>query len=313
MNLHFLLERCYYFLLFPAFLVMGSIWNPSTDPLPPLQPAECGYEVLDKQLYHNSTGGIVLQLEVGGYSFSSYSKQFIQSTATGSNFGLPVMQLAFTNYTSQTGLLVSYNTQTCTTGAVEGNSPFPGYNFYQEEIMQLYNSGIQISFEYVEKPVYGVCLQYSAIVPWFNPSLPRDLVYTLVFQNSTGYLVEYSLVGTEYCCFGTNFYCPNSGNCSDGSVPQLTYASTNQTQYNYAIFTEESWSQGFFSQDCPFTTSQSSCNNEDDDSEKQAYLSSLIAVTVMLGLLLIALVWVFIILPKFFKEKPEDQKQLTTV
>lgn len=44
-----------------------------------------------------------------------------------------------------------------------------------------------------------------------DPSLPRDLTYTLTFQNSTGYLLIYALAGTEYCCPGADIYCPNEG------------------------------------------------------------------------------------------------------
>ena len=309
----------FYVILIILFLVQveGELWNITTDPLPPLQPAECGYESFNSQVYHDTEGNIVLDIQVSGYSFSSLSNQFIQAVTTGSNFGIPVYQLAFTNYTSQQGLLVAYNTQTCSYGEVEGNSPFPGYNYYQNEILSLYYSGIPIQFEYIEEPVYGLCLKYSAPVPWNNPDLPRNITYTVIFQNSTGYLISYSLIGTEYCCFGTNLYCPNSGNCSDGTIPQLTFAQTNQTLYGYQIFNASSWPTGFFSEDCPFSVVPD-CSNDDDDSAtedlKRSYFLGLICVSVILGAFLLFVGYLVIIKPTFIVRLftiPEDTKKLS--
>ncbi len=78
------------------------------------------------------------------------------------------------------------------------------------------------------------------------------LIYFVDFFS--GYLLIYSLIGTEYCCPGINLYCPNSGNCDDGSVPLLTQANTTQYYSAYQIYTNTSWADGFFGAYCPFTT-----------------------------------------------------------
>lgn len=95
------------------FLVTGALWNATTDPLPPLQPPECGYNTFTYGISKDSQGNIVADYEVNGYYFSSLAYQFIETTATGSNYGVPVFQLSFTNYT--------YSTQSCSYQEVEGN------------------------------------------------------------------------------------------------------------------------------------------------------------------------------------------------
>jgi hypothetical protein len=298
-------------LLLVSFCVVVSadLWNITTDPLPPLQPQECGYQTYNSQIYTNSSGDIVLNVQLPGYIFSSYAYQFQQATATGDNAGVPIYQLAFTNYTSQMGLLVEYNSQECLESGVEGGSAFPGYAYYQNMIVDLYDQGIPIDFEYVTEPVYGLCLKYSAEVPWNNPALPRNITYTTVFQNSTGYLITYSLVGTEYCCYDTkNLYCPNAGLCTDGSSPGLTYAATNQSISGYQLFTKDSWPPGFFSQYCPFSSvspDSSSCTTTDDQVMENYKISTIVFAT-LFGVLLFVLIGITFIYPFMQKRMRKD-------
>jgi hypothetical protein len=276
-------------------LVQGKQWNITTDPLPPLQPKECGYETYNNQVYYDVNGKVVLSLQVAGFTFMSYLNQVSQSQAAGNNFGIPIMQFAYSNFTAGTTFLAGYNAQNCTEGEVEGYEPYPGYDYYQSELVALYELGVPIEFVVVILPEYGLCLRYSAVLPWDNPSLPRYLTYTLTFQNSTGYLIEYDLIGTEYCCYDTiTLYCPNKGLCYDGSTPQLTYAQTNQSLSNYQIYNESKWSPGFFGNYCPFSSSTSTVTvtSGDDDNSNQvitSYMIALSVITIVLGGALIAM------------------------
>ena len=264
------------------FNTQAKTWNPATDPYPPVQPMEVGMQTYNTQLYYLvNSGDVLFNLKISGYQFESYANQVIVALATGENAYInpaaPLMQYSWNNFTSGQNLLAQYNTQTCLYGDVEGGSSYPGYNFYTSYIGYLYSINVTITFEYITLPEYGTCLKYTAPVPWNNPALPRDMVYTLIFQNSTGYLLQYNLVGTEYCC--ANAFCPNEGLCSDGSQPQLTYAMTNQTLYGYQVFSEASWPAGFFDPYCPFPQASTNDNNSN------SHLKTGEAFAILLGLL----------------------------
>lgn len=242
----------------------AELWNATTDPLPPPQPAEVGMQTLQTQSYtYANNGSVFFDLTVSGYQFSSYANQIIIAFSAGQNAGsppAPLMQYAYNNFASGENMLAGYDTQTCAYGEVEGNVPFPGYDYYSNYLLLLYDMGVPITFENVTLPELGVCLRYSAPVPWNNPQLPRNLTYTLTFQNSTGYLIEYQLHGTEYCC--PDMFCPNSGLCPDGSAPQLIIANTDQQLYGYQVFSNASWPSGFFDAYCPFGDGSSSSRSD---------------------------------------------------
>lgn len=249
--------------LFSITFGASTLWNVTTGPMAPLQPKELGFELLNYQFYTLvSTGEVILDLKVPGYQFSSYSQQCQSATTGGELNGIPQIQLSYGNYkdpsSSTASMLAHYNDQTCTYSQIEGESPYPGYDYYQNLLLSLYYSGIPVYFDYVDLPDYGLCLQYTATPPWISDDEPRSLTYTLTFQNSTGYLIIYALVGTEYCCPGLNLYCPNSGLCEDGSAPLLTHANTTALYGPYQIYEEDSWSEGFFGPYCPFPSSSSS-------------------------------------------------------
>ena len=286
------LFRMKYLFLYCALLCSAfaapAVWNSTIGPYPPYQPKENGCQSVNYQFYHlASTGEVILDLIVPGFVFSSYSYQTIMSTAGGEVDGIPNLQVSYDNYADPSSdtavMLADYNTQTCTYGQIEGYSPYPGYNYYNIFLDELIAEGITVYFEYVDLPDYGLCLQYTTTPPWVSndDSEPRVLTYTLAFQNSTGYLFLYSLVGTEYCCPGENIYCPNSGLCADGSEPQLTNANTSVYYSNYQIYSNTSWADGFFGAYCPFTSidaTDDNNNNNDDSSNKGTSLQTAFAV-----------------------------------
>ncbi len=168
-----------------------TLWNVTTGPLPPLQPKEMGADTLNYQYYTlESTGEVILDLNVPGYQFNSYSQQCVMSTTGGEVDGVPQIQISYDNYmnpSSETASMQAhYTTQSCTYGPIEGESPYTGYDYYTTLLMSLYNAGIPIYFDFVDSPEYGVCLQYTATPPWESDDEPRVLTYTLTFQNSTG-------------------------------------------------------------------------------------------------------------------------------
>lgn len=248
---------------FAETLGAATLWNVTTGPMPPLQPKELGVELLNIQTYTLvSNNELILDLNVPGYQFNSYSQQCQMATTGGELNGVPQVQLSYGNYkdpsSDTASMLAHYNDQTCTYSQIEGESPYPGYDYYQTMLLSLYYSGIPVYFDYVTLPEYGLCLQYTATPPWDSDDEPRDLTYTLTFQNSTGYMLIYALIGTEYCCPGLNLYCPNSGPCEDGTMPVLTQANTTAYYGPYQIYSADSWSKGFFGAYCPFPTAVTS-------------------------------------------------------
>lgn len=274
----------------------STLWN-TTQPMPPLQPKELGVELLNYQYYTLiPSNDVILDLNVQAYQFNSFSQLVQMATTAGKVNGVPQVQLSYGNYQDPSSytasMLAHYDDQTCSYSQIEGESPYPGYDYYQNLLLSLYYGGIPVYFDYVNLPEYGQCLQYSATPPWISEDLPRDLTYTLTFQESTGHLVIYSLVGTEYCCPGVNVYCPNSGPCNDGTQPLLTMANTTSFYGPYQIFAADSWSDGFFGPYCPFSSaSPSSSSGDDDDMRKSTILAIVlggllaVAAVVIVGLI----------------------------
>lgn len=66
-------------------LAASVVWNITTDPMPPLQPKEMGCDTQNYQHYYLiPSGEVILDLNVPGYQFNSYSQQCIMSI-TGKN------------------------------------------------------------------------------------------------------------------------------------------------------------------------------------------------------------------------------------
>ena len=133
---------------------------------------------------------------------------------------------------------------------------------------------------------------YDIVVPWNDTVYPRDLNYTLEFQNSTGYLRLYSLHGYEYCCKDTGA-CLNIGErfCNDGSPPVNLYAQVDQVMKKYQLITEV-WPAGFFGPYFPsFPSIQTDCditvNGGDDDDKAQT--TALVVTVIVLPLITFAI------------------------
>ena len=70
-----------------------QLWNLS-DPLPPVQPADCSVQITDIQHYVNvATGDLRLDLNSNGYEFFSLANKATQSVLGGVNGGIPFMQV----------------------------------------------------------------------------------------------------------------------------------------------------------------------------------------------------------------------------
>lgn len=249
-------------LLLQAAPAQGKeMFDPAVDPYPPPMPAEYGCAVSTNGTWMvTATGEYVMDVELYGFQFGSLQYQSVMAQMAGETQGVAVMQLSYSNYSipanPTAGTFVDYGTQACYYNPIEGDASYPGPTYYSGLLEEYYNMGMTIYFSYVMMEGYGVCLQYSVLAPWDNPVLPRNITYTLTFQNSTGYLLEYILSGTEYCCFGLagegQTYCPNSGNCTDGSTPQQIYTVSGTYYNNYDVFSN--WPTDFFTALCPFST-----------------------------------------------------------
>ena len=139
---------------------------------------------------------------------------------------------------------------TCSYSMTEGSASYPCYDGYTKELLEYYNAGIPIYYSLTNYSDFGPCYVYTVQVPWdFYP--PREETYTLVYQQSSGYLLAYIVNGTEYCCDDQT--CVNEGlNCSDGSTAQLTWNNSSTFYSNYQIFNETSFPGGFFGNYCKY-------------------------------------------------------------
>ena len=65
---------------------MSNLWNISTDPLPPVQPKEVGYQAVSIALYKFLPSLQVLSdAYLSGWQFCSYSRLVTQSQVAGNN------------------------------------------------------------------------------------------------------------------------------------------------------------------------------------------------------------------------------------
>ena len=181
-----------------------QLYNLTTDPLPPVQPKEVGFQVVSLADYKFLSSGEQQSFAyVVGYQFSSYSRLTIQTQGGGTNEGLPLMTISYDNYTNPADqcatTYIQYDKQTCTYGPTEGFAAYPGYDQYTNELMGYYEAGVPIYYSTEDYQDFGPTYTYEVLVPWdYQP--PRELTYTLIYQQSTGYLLAYILNGTEYCC-----------------------------------------------------------------------------------------------------------------
>ena len=246
------------FLLFVGLIysVDGALepWNPTNGPSVPLQPMEVGYqENMNSIRQDRDNSNLIYQQITTNYIYSSYSLSRSLTTSTGRVNDEPFMTIAYNNYNndvpnSGNGLLVQYSYQTCVEQPVEDKSSLVSYDFYSKLINSVYAAGSDVTYEYLTVPDFGLCLHYHTVTSFYNT------VFDLYFQNSTGYLVEYDIHSTMYCCNtdGYQFCQLQTIQCSDGSNPQVITSQSNETYSNYQLFTASQWPTDFFIGSCPF-------------------------------------------------------------
>jgi hypothetical protein len=184
----------------PVLPLPKSLWNPETDPLPPLQPKEYGFVSSDYQFYYvTATGLVIFNLTAPGYSYYSYSNQSAISVAGGfqiiGNTATPIGLVNYINYYNPDYPGASsrslFGTRQCDYNSVEGGGGYQGYDYWRNTLLADYYYGIPIYFQYTNISGYGVCLEYAAA-----PNI--NVTYNLYFQNSTGYLIYYIAQGHEH-------------------------------------------------------------------------------------------------------------------
>jgi hypothetical protein len=260
----------YIFLLLIIGITTGAVWNPSTDPLPPVQPKEVGF--LIENVYNNTfvnEGVQLLDVQIFGYQLNSYNLQTVQVSSGGYNQNQAVMQFSYQNLSvpdsSTASLYAQYGSKSCSFSPSEGGTPYQGYDYYTNAVLAFSaDPNTTVYFEEMYYPDYGDCLVYSVPVPWpyDSPVYPRKMNYTIIYQKSTNYLVQYSLKGTEYCCADTGTCVDQQLYCNDGSDPLLTFTTSDSYYSNYHIFDNNAYnSSSVLGAYCPF----------DNDNEVDTY------------------------------------------
>jgi hypothetical protein len=193
-------------------------------------------------------------MSVPGYSYYSYSQQSAVSNAGGMSFAngasSPTMLTNFINYNDPSNPVASmrilYGSQMCAYNSIEGGGGFQGYDYWQQSFLQYQELNYPLYFQYKNDSQYGLCLEY-AVDPGGN------VTYTLIFQNSTGYLLNYISQGHELCC-------PDGVTCGHvicpGNKPPVHVSDYSNTAYsNYIVLGDNyTWSSGFFDQpNCPYS------------------------------------------------------------
>ena len=256
-----------------SITAQAAVWNPTTDPAPPLQPKECGYTYTGLGTYESVGGESFNNFDLVGSQFWSFAGQSTSSVVGGSN-GQPYMQYASSNFTTGENFVINWQLGTCTSGTVEGGSPYMGYDYYTNLIEGYAAMNVTVLFSQLSNFTalgtdFGPCYQYQVLVPWDfpPPTPPRNLTYTAVFQIETGYLILFALTGTEYCCPSLGTCVDFTPNCTDGTSALLTYVDSSSYYTDYKIYTPSSWSSEFFSinPSCPFATDTSDNNTDTSD------------------------------------------------
>jgi hypothetical protein len=149
-------------------------------------------------------------------------------------------------------------------------------------LLQYEALGIPIYYSLENYRDNGLCHVYTIEAPW-DLYPPRNLTYTLAYENSTDFLVAYVLNGTEYCCASTRTCVTEGLECDDGiSQAQLTWANSATYYSNYQIYEEDQFPVNFFGPYCPFSSDSPTDdvfppgdNNSDDDKYSSASVTGI--------------------------------------
>ena len=146
---------------------------------------------------------MLVDAKLFGYQFSSYSLLALRQSAAGTDTSAPTSVYSINNYSAAYGSMYTvWEDQSCSLGVGEGDAGYPGYDYYATLMEMLFGAGYVVYFYEGDYKSYGSCHVYNVLLPW-TPSSDypgRNLTYTLAFEIDTGYIREYSLSGTEYCC-----------------------------------------------------------------------------------------------------------------
>ncbi len=243
--------------------VAAHAFNLTTDPLPPIQPSECGYQshsVANYTFIDTSNHEQASLVDYWGFILSSYSHLTTMAVTAGINKGVPQMTQSYSNFNDISNpkslMQAQYASTQCNYFLSEGGQGFQGYDFYRNYLQTLVGK-IPITYEEADYKDFGLCMMYTLSLP--GPQLPafqRDMEYNIIFQKSTGYLVTYINQGTEYCCAEADggSYCVSSElTCKDGSIPRLTYAISGSYYDNYQIYSANAFANSpILGSYCPF-------------------------------------------------------------
>jgi hypothetical protein len=258
-----------------------------------------------------------MNIRVHSYQWQSYAAQTIVTQGSGlkrSN-GQPTTSYSWINYTLASAGDSKANCRCMTESlycycdaAIEGGTvTYGGYDYWRNMLVMFYSSGYPVYFEEtVDAYIYDV------VAPWDDQGsgFDRFLNYTSVFEKSTGYLRQYSMHGTEWCCKTTG--CPNEGiyTCDDGSELRELYAEMSQFFDDYQIIDSDntgtsSWPIGFldyYPPAFPSVVADLTCTASDDNNDKS--MSSL----VILGLVFLPVVSFLMgcIITYFYFKKKKD-------
>lgn len=299
-------------------------WNAATDPLPPLQPMEYGFSFVDFEYYYvTATGYVTVDMSVPGYSFYSYHN--LSAISVGGGYQMlnkttsPAALVNYIDYRNPTNPIASarmlFSERECFYNAPEGGSGFPGYNYWQQQVAYFDSVGIPMYYEMTTCPdVGGTCLEYA--VPMGN------ITFTLYFQNSTGYLLNYITYGHEYCCLDGSMCGVET--CPDGSVPLLTTDYAKTSYDNYINFGDNfTWPTNYFDQpSCMYSATygyptsaptMSSDSDSNDISISPGQLAAAIIVPVVVMSAIIIALFVFYWTPKVLRaNSPLSKANLET-
>ena len=238
-------------------------FNSATDPLPPIQPSECGYQahaVANYTFIDTSNHEQASLVDFWGFVLSSYSHLTTMAVTAGVNKGVPQMTQSYSNFNDVSNpkslMQAEYASKKCSYYPTEGGVGFQGYDFYRNYLQSLVGQ-IPITYEEADYKDFGLCMIYTVSLPGPPPpAFQRDMKYNIILQKSTGYLVTYINKGTEYCCAEADggSYCVSSElTCKDGSTPRLTYAISGSYYDYYQIYSANAFANSpILGSYCPF-------------------------------------------------------------
>ena len=240
--------------------VTATLWNKTTDALPPLLPKECMSQRLENNNYTFVDNGQVLrETSLPGYSYASYQLLCTLNlnggyNTVGSEQAIPQSMVSWSNYSTSANsdkatLQLFIGDGYCQYWAIEGGTPYMGYDYYANEIVALYDSGTPVYYTESIDEVYGVLRSYT--VPLMN----NDAIvnYTTTYT-SDDLLLDYTAEGHQYCCLSN--CAPKGTPCREGGESRLAKTYSNVRYTDYVIYPDNyTWPNAMYTAPpCPYST-----------------------------------------------------------